>query len=195
MLRNPLVLLFVVAAVAGCASFPSANYDATSDFPAVDPATQIVITAESARNPEQIVPDLYPDGAQPSPEPVVRTGRYTLSSTAPTSEQQDLLAQIIDVKIPAKMEPSVREAVEHALLRTGYSLCPTPETEVEILFSRPLPAAHYTLGPMTLRNVLQILAGPAFTVESDEVSRSVCFKVRDEYRPVVSMTVPTGDAK
>ncbi len=191
MLRNLLFLVFVVS-VAGCANFPSADFDSTSAYPDIDPATQIVITSEAARNPEQIVPDLYPDGAKPTPEPVVRTGRYTLSSTAPTSEQQDLMAQIIEVRIPAKMEPTVKEAIEHALLRTGYSLCPTPGTEVEILFSRPLPAAHYTLGPMTLRNVLQILGGPAFMVEVDEVARSVCFLIRDEYRPAQTIAITVG---
>lgn len=192
LVRNCLIFISV-ATLAGCASFHSATPDA--EYPVIDPASQIVITSAGTRNPEQVTPDLYPDGGKPTPEPVVRTGRYTLASTAPTSEQQDLMAQIIEVKIPGRMEPTVREAIEHALLRTGYSLCPTPETEVEILFSRPLPAAHYTLGPMTLRNVLQILAGPAFKVETDEVARSVCFLTRDEYRPIVKTVISTGVAE
>ncbi|PUB42728.1 conjugative transfer region protein (TIGR03748 family), partial [Pseudomonas sp. GV047] len=47
---------------------------------------------------------------------------------------------------------------------------------VRVLFTRPLPAAHYRLGPIPLRNALQVLAGPAWQLTTDEVSRSVCFE-------------------
>ncbi|KAB7487785.1 pili assembly chaperone, partial [Klebsiella michiganensis] len=41
----------------------------------------------------------------------LRYGRYTLVSTEPTTEQRDLLAQIIDVSIPSNLNPSVEEAM------------------------------------------------------------------------------------
>jgi len=86
----------------------------------------------------------------------LRYGRYTLVSTTPTTEQQDLLAQIIEVNIPSNLS--------------------SPATaSVQVLFTRPLPAAHYRLGPITLRNALQVLAGPAWPLTVDEISRSVCF--------------------
>ncbi|ROM70862.1 pili assembly chaperone [Pseudomonas brassicacearum] len=105
----------------------------------------------------------------------LRYGRYTLVSTEPTNEQRDLLAQIIDVSIPSNLNPSVQEAMHYVLQRSGYSLCPAAEP-VKILFTRPLPAAHYRLGPISLRNALQVLAGPAWQLTIDEVSRSVCFE-------------------
>ncbi|SMF66142.1 MULTISPECIES: PilL N-terminal domain-containing protein [unclassified Pseudomonas] len=105
----------------------------------------------------------------------LRYGRYTLVSTEPTTEQRDLLAQIIDVSIPSNLNPSVQEAMHYVLQRSGYSLCPAAEP-VKILFTRPLPAAHYRLGPISLRNALQVLAGPAWQLTIDEVSRSVCFE-------------------
>ena len=105
----------------------------------------------------------------------LRYGRYTLVSTEPTTEQRDLLAQIIDVSIPSNLNPSVQEAMHYVLQRSGYSLCPAAEP-VKILFTRPLPAAHYRLGPISLRNALQVLAGPAWQLTTDEVSRSVCFE-------------------
>ena len=105
----------------------------------------------------------------------LRYGRYTLVSTEPTTEQRDLLAQIIDVSIPSNLNPSVQEAMHYVLQRSGYSLCPAVEP-VKILFTRPLPAAHYRLGPISLRNALQVLAGPAWQLTTDEVSRSVCFE-------------------
>ena len=105
----------------------------------------------------------------------LRYGRYTLVSIEPTTEQRDLLAQIIDVSIPSNLNPSVQEAMHYVLQRSGYSLCPAAEP-VKIPFTRPLPAAHYRLGPISLRNALQVLAGPAWQLTIDEVSRSVCFE-------------------
>ncbi|MBD9466369.1 PilL N-terminal domain-containing protein [Pseudomonas sp. Pdm06] len=105
----------------------------------------------------------------------LRYGRYTLVSTEPTTEQRDLLAQIVDVSIPSNLNPSVQEAMHYVLQRSGYSLCPAEEP-VKILFTRALPAAHYRLGPISLRNALQVLAGPVWQLTTDEVSRSVCFE-------------------
>ncbi|MCT8962827.1 PilL N-terminal domain-containing protein [Pseudomonas veronii] len=105
----------------------------------------------------------------------LRYGRYTRVSTEPTTEQRDLLAQIIDVSIPSHLNPSVQEAMHYVLQRSGYSLCPSAEP-VKILFTRPLPAAHYRLGPIPLRSALQVLAGPTWQLTADEVSRSVCFE-------------------
>ncbi|ALI05255.1 MULTISPECIES: PilL N-terminal domain-containing protein [Pseudomonas] len=115
------------------------------------------------------------DAVEESPRAELRYGRYTLVSTEPTTEQRDLLAQIIDVSIPSNLNPSVQEAMHYVLQRSGYSLCPAAEP-VKILFTRPLPAAHYRLGPISLSNALQVLAGPAWQLTIDEVSRSVCFE-------------------
>ena len=65
--------------------------------------------------------------------------------------------------------------MHYVLQRSGYSLCPV-STSVKVLFTRPLPAAHYRLGPIPLRSALQVLAGPAWQLTTDEVSRSVCFE-------------------
>ncbi|MNQ67922.1 hypothetical protein D3C85_824620 [compost metagenome] len=105
----------------------------------------------------------------------LRYGRYTLVSTEPTTEQRDLLAQIIDVSIPSSLSPSVQDALQYVLQRSGYSLCPDAAA-VKVLFTRPLPAAHYRLGPIPLRRALQVLAGPAWQLKTDEVGRSVCFE-------------------
>ncbi|MCO1988059.1 pilus assembly protein PilL, partial [Pseudomonas aeruginosa] len=66
--------------------------------------------------------------------------------------------------------------------RSGYSLCPAEAGHVNILYTRPLPAAQYKLGPMTLRNTLQVLSGPAWQVKVDEVARQVCFVLRPGYQ-------------
>lgn len=137
---------------------------------------------DSSRNPDLLAPDLYPNGAVAEKEPVVRYGRYTLVSTQPDAGQRDLMAQIIDVAIPANMHPNIRDAMQYVVDRSGYSLCPTDSGHVNILYTRPLPAAQYKLGPMTLRNTLQVLAGPAWQVKVDEVNRQVCFVLRPGYQ-------------
>lgn len=144
-------------------------------------------TQDGSRVPEQVRPDLYPKGASPVPEPVVRYGRYTLVSTEPGAEQRDLLSQIINVTIPQSMNPNVREAMSYVMQRSGYSLCPA-QGEVKILYGLPLPASQYQLGPMTLRNTVQILAGPAWLVVVDEVSRNICFEKRQGYERVARAT-------
>ena len=105
----------------------------------------------------------------------LRYGRYMLVSTEPITEQRDLLAQIIEVNIPSSLNPSVQEAMHYVLQRSGYALCPD-RASVKVLFTRPLPAAHYQLGPISLRRALQVLAGPAWQLTTDDVSRSVCFE-------------------
>lgn len=123
----------------------------------------------------------------------LRYGRYTLVSTEPTTtEQRNLLAQIVDVSIPSNLNPSVQEAMHYVLQRSGYSLCPAAEP-VKILFTRPLPAAHYRLGPISLSNALQVLAGPAWQLTIDEVSRSVCFERQKNDAAVVRLAPSAAD--
>jgi type IV pili sensor histidine kinase/response regulator len=44
------------------------------------------------------------------------------------------------------------------------------------LYALPLPAAHLHLGPMTLRDALLTLAGPAWELHADDRARQICFE-------------------
>jgi type IV pili sensor histidine kinase/response regulator len=160
--------LTLLAMLSGCT---------TQDVPEAAPVL------DSSRKPDLLTPDLYPNGAALEKDPVVRYGRYTLVSSAPTADQRDLMAQIVDISIPANMTPNVRQAMVYVLERSGYSLCSANTGPVSVLYTRPLAAALYKIGPMTLRNALQVLAGPAWQVEVDEVSREVCYVLRSVYQP------------
>ncbi len=122
--------------------------------------------------PPPPVPD---EVAAPAPEyiPVVRYGRYTLVELTPAAAQQDLLLQVVDVSIPDTLNANVADALRHVLQRSGYQLCNGRETDM--LGSLPLPAAHYHLGPLQLRDALLTLAGPARTLHVDHRARRVCF--------------------
>ena len=157
----------VVVSVAGCASN--------------QPQSTITYIPGGSKNPEQLSPDIYPKGAFSEPEPVIREGRYRIVSTRPSAEQRDLLAQIIQFQT-TNPHTNVKTALNQVTAGSGYSLCTaTPGSEIDTLYKLPLPKAHQNIGPITLRNALQVLAGPAYQVEVDEARRGVCFKVRPDY--------------
>lgn len=114
------------------------------------------------------------DRLSEAPPLLTRQGRYTLVDTAPLAAQRDLLAQLIETRIPSELNPTVQDALQHVLRRSGYGLCPA-SSDLQLLYSRPLPAAHYRLGPMSLRDAVQVLAGNAWQLQVDELSRTLCF--------------------
>ncbi|WP_024617229.1 PFGI-1 class ICE element type IV pilus protein PilL2 [Pseudomonas kilonensis] len=106
--------------------------------------------------------------------PVQRYGRYTLVELAPEAAQQNLLLQVIDINLPSAWSISVGDALNYILLRSGYRLCDST-SENAALFTLPLPAAHLKIGPMELRDALQMLAGPAWSLQTHERLRQICF--------------------
>ncbi|WP_241622287.1 hypothetical protein [Rosenbergiella australiborealis] len=79
------------------------------------------------RNVQTVAPDEYVR----MPE-VVRYDRYLLVSTDPMAAQRDPLSQIIDIRIPSSLHPTVADA---------------------------------------LRTALQVMAGPAWQLEVDDIQR------------------------
>ncbi|MFC4160722.1 PFGI-1 class ICE element type IV pilus protein PilL2 [Chitinimonas lacunae] len=136
-------------------------------------ATQPAVLPDATR---PLVTDVIPTAVASSVS-VVRQGRYTLVELVPEPFQRDLLAQVVTMSIPVDVDATVGDALRHALARTGYGLCEAADAAP--LYRLPLPAAHLTLGPLTLRDALLTLAGPAWTMSVDDVSRTVCFRQRD----------------
>lgn len=143
-------------------------------------ATPIEKTDPEAR---VISPDLYQSALQESPE-IIRNGRYTLVSASPELGQRYLLDQLVTINVPRRNKKvftaSVEQGLRATLKDTGFNLCerflPTTPSEVSTLFSRPLPKIHYHFGPMKLREALQMLAGPAYSLTLNDVQRTICFK-------------------
>ncbi|WP_123725910.1 hypothetical protein [Pseudomonas protegens] len=98
--------------------------------------------------------------ATPISVPVVRYGRYTLVELVPEPHQRDLLQQVVEVTIPPRLGATVGDALQHILLRSGYQLCDL--SGISPLATLPLPAAHYRLGPLSLREGLLTLSGPCY---------------------------------
>ena len=107
----------------------------------------------------------------------LQVGRYSLLAATPTEAQAELLATTMTVRFPERIQ-SVGEAVRYLLQRSGYRLA-TAESigpDTVALFALPLPAVHRSLGPMTLREALETLAGPAFHLMQDPVHRLIAFE-------------------
>ncbi|MBD2812637.1 pilus assembly protein PilL, partial [Xenorhabdus sp. Vera] len=99
----------------------------------------------------------------------------------PTVAQRDLLSQLVDVRISVSQKSTVGDAMRYVLRQSGYTLC-TPEKTNDILYRQPLPSVHYQLAPIRLRTALQLMAGPAWQLEVDEVQRVVCHHLRPGYQ-------------
>lgn len=139
-----------------------------------------------------VTPDLYSNHQAKSADDSVREGRYRLVRTSPTTSQLDLLSQIVIVNVPTQFNPTVGDAIRHSLVRTGFSLCPMTERNAA-LYGSGLPASHYSIGPLHLRDALQVLGGPAWRVEVDEVKRTICYSLREGHRAAVSVAA-VGEA-
>lgn len=139
------------------------------------PATSSVIENSQLGNSYA---DLYSESTAPNPPEMMRNGRYTIASTAPTASQRNPLGQIIQVHIPANMTPNTGDAIKYILNRSGYVLCPFDNGTLGQLYDRPLPATQYSLGPISLLNALQVIAGTAWKLKVNEASRSICFTPR-----------------
>ena len=122
-----------------------------------------------------------------TPVSVLRYGRYTLVELAPAPDQQDLMQQVVDITMPATSSATVGDAVRYLLMRTGYLLCDTQSGNAS-LDAWPLPAAHIHLGPLTLRDALRVLSGPAWDLQIDEGARRVCFTRTGASDPALAPT-------
>lgn len=160
---------------AGCAT--------TSPLP--DHALTMGAPGALAGAPEPVIA-----GASAGYVPVVRHGRYTLVELVPGPAQRDLMQQVVEVAIPPMFDASVGDALRHVLLHTGYRLCDAADASA--LYALPLPAAHLRLGPLTLRDALLTIAGPAWDLSVDDASRHVCFGRRAAPTSAISIVVPTG---
>ncbi len=107
----------------------------------------------------------------------VQVGRYSLFSATPTEAQTELLATTVTVRFPKRIQ-TLGEAIRYLLQRSGYRLAAAgsiaPDTVA--LFTLPLPAVHRTLGPVTLKDALEMLAGPAFQLVQDPIHRLITFE-------------------
>lgn len=163
----PLVLL-----LGACSPMPSNHPTSASSTTPVPPAPP---QAHDANGLTDATPDLYTMKKAPDAPQVVRTGRYQLWELGTSAGQQQLINQVVRVSIPSMLTVTVKDALTHLLAGTGYHLC---DGMPNALANQPLPLTHRNLGPASLHEALQVLAGPAWVLQQDPRRRAVCFRAR-----------------
>lgn len=117
--------------------------------------------------------------APPAAPDVVHTARYTLVSLTPDEALRYPLRQIAHHSLPASTKkhpvPTRGDALKRWLEGSGYGLCLPVTADSRQMFASPLPDVQRTLGPLRIDTALQVIAGPAWTMSVDEISRTVCF--------------------
>ena len=108
----------------------------------------------------------------------VQVGRYQSVRMRPDQTQVDLLSVVIKRKLPEHVS-TVGQAVAALLDGSGYRLLSGDLAEPYrvVLFALPLPEVQRQLGPLTLRQALELLTGPAFRLVTDPTYRLVSFEL------------------
>ncbi|MCR6624768.1 MAG: hypothetical protein NVV67_00410 [Pseudoxanthomonas sp.] len=132
-------------------------------------------TATTATPSVPAVPAASPTAVAPEPGfvPVARYGRYTLIELVPEPAQRDLLQQAVEV---FEFRPRSMPAWAMPCAMCSCARLPALRGRSRHAYALPLPAAHLRLGPLMLRDALLTLAGPAWELSVDDLSRQVRFQ-------------------
>lgn len=143
--------------LAGCVSAPPS--------PPVTPTVKIT-SATTAAQKKATLPE------------VVHTARYTLVSLSPDDSLRFPLHQITTRTLlvsTAHHRLTREDALRGWLKGTGYGLCLAVTPAMKMFYSSPLPDTQRRMGPVRTERALQTIAGSAWIMAADEVSRTVCW--------------------
>lgn len=115
----------------------------------------------------------------------IQAGQYQTISTQPQSEQVDLLSPIIQVHFLSGIK-TIGDAVNHLLRYSGYALVESKQQSPDLknTLKKPLPLVDRDLGPIELKQALELLVGPAFDLTIDPLSRTINFQVKTKFEPI-----------
>lgn len=109
-----------------------------------------------------------------------QVGRYVTVENIPTIEQKDVLRTIVLLDFPTEFN-TVGLALQDLLSTQGLRLGVADSVEhsraLLKLLDKPLPKVHRTLGPMSLKDALETLAGPSWYLVQDPLNRFVSFEI------------------
>ena len=118
-------------------------------------------------------------------EPIpVQINRYVEKSFPVSLEQQNPLAEVVDVVLPKNLV-LVGHAIEYFLQNSGYSVEKSKDLEYGdqyIVFSQLIPNAHRMFNNMRIEDVLQTLIGEAFLLEVNPITRKIGFRLKEGYQ-------------
>lgn len=115
----------------------------------------------------------------------MQLGRYSTAVAAPPAQVAQPLEALVRLSYPRQTVRTVGDALDHTLARSGWRLVSASALEPQAahLLTLPLPDSQRTLGPYTVRTVLEVLTGTPWQWHEDAVQRLAWFTLRAEYRP------------
>jgi type IV pili sensor histidine kinase/response regulator len=127
--------------------------------------SNISLVAEAGSPPSESAP------------PIQKVARYSVIQPSPTPGQQDLLAVSAPLHIPNDIN-TVGGALEWVIEGSGLRLADPNRLspDVKHMLNLPLPNAHRQFQALPLKDVLALLAGPAFVLVHDPVHRLLAFE-------------------
>ena len=110
-------------------------------------------------------------------------GRYLTAINKPTLAQTDLLSQTMQVRFPQNIQ-TIGDAMNYLLKFSGYSLVDKNKmsSDLKNTLSKPLPTVDRDFGPMSLKDGLITLIGPAFSLVHDPLNRTINFDLKSQFK-------------
>lgn len=109
----------------------------------------------------------------------VHTDRYTLHATSPRVDQAAPMNAIINVSM-GKDVLTVGDAIREILKGSGYRWQSTDGND-KLLDTLPLPSVVRELGPISLSDALETVAGEAWHLRNDHLNRIVWFDINTKH--------------
>lgn len=118
-----------------------------------------------------------------------QVSRYVSVKAEATPDQKKILNVIIQVHFDDSVV-TVGDAIRRLLRRSGYRLADIEQSSsmLPVFLGLKLPDVHRSIGPIQLKEGLQVLAGPAWRMVIDPVIRLVSFELSDEYQDLYKTT-------
>lgn len=113
-------------------------------------------------------------------------GRYTTQSAEPPDEASEPLAVVAKISFPRAQVRTVGDAVQHTLLRTGWTLADSGMIrEAGDFLNLPLPESQREVGPYRVSAILEVLVGRTWQWQRDPVRRRLWITVAPAYAALV----------
>ena len=126
----------------------------------------------------------------------VQVGRYISVEATATEDQMDPLNVVIELSFPSQVK-TVGDAIDNLLVESGYRLADNSvqRAATDILLNLPLPRVHRSMGPISLKEALIVLAGKPHRLVVDPVRRWVTYDLKKEYHAFMYPVAQPTDRK